>query len=168
MSSEDRDALIAQFQSITGLDDADRATFFLEASNWNVDLAISSFFDDPDGAVNVPPEAINPNVPSSEQLSSTKSSQETQSTTGGKLDKLQLKWYTSPASYKFFLKFPGKLLERKITIIFETFCYSGSDDPMVESDDSDKEDDYGQAFYAGGGQQVMYSHYDLSIILKLP
>ena len=45
MSSEDRDALIAQFQSVTGLDDAQRVTFFLEASNWNVDLAISSFFD---------------------------------------------------------------------------------------------------------------------------
>ena len=57
MSNEDRDALIAQFQSVTGLDDAQRVTFFLEASNWNVDLAISSFFDDPDGAVNVEPQA---------------------------------------------------------------------------------------------------------------
>ena len=85
MSNEDRDALLAQFQSITGLDDAERATFFLEASNWNVDLAISSFFDDPDGAVNVPPEAINPPVPSSEPLSGTKS-EETNPNTGGKLD----------------------------------------------------------------------------------
>ena len=57
MSSEDKDSLIAQFQSVTGLDDAQRATFFLEASNWNVDLAISSFFDDPDGAVNEPQAA---------------------------------------------------------------------------------------------------------------
>ena len=57
MSSDDKDSLIAQFQSITGLDDAQRATFFLEASNWNVDLAISSFFDDPDGAVNEPQAA---------------------------------------------------------------------------------------------------------------
>ena len=88
MSNEDRDALLAQFQSITGLDDADRATFFLEASNWNVDLAISSFFDDPDGAVNVPPEAVNPNLPSSEELSGTKSSEETKPTTEGKLDKV--------------------------------------------------------------------------------
>ena len=67
MSNEDRDALIAQFQSITGLDDAQRATFFLEAANWNVDLAISSFFDDPDGAVNEPQAA--PNVPSAAQSS---------------------------------------------------------------------------------------------------
>lgn len=68
MSNEDRDALIAQFQSITGLDDAQRATFFLEASNWNVDLAISSFFDDPDGAVNVEPQ-VAPSVPSTAQSS---------------------------------------------------------------------------------------------------
>ena len=48
MSGQDRDGLIAQFQSITGLEDAERVQFFLEASNWNVDLAISSFFDEPD------------------------------------------------------------------------------------------------------------------------
>ena len=51
MSNADKDNMLAQFQSITGLDDAERASFFLEASNWNVDLAISSFFDDPAGAI---------------------------------------------------------------------------------------------------------------------
>ena len=30
------------------------------------------------------------------------------------------------------------------------------DDPLVESDESDKDDDFGQAFYAGAGQQVKY------------
>merc|ERR1719158_2528796 len=29
------------------------------------------------------------------------------------------------------------------------------DEAMIESDDSDKEDDFGQAFYAGSGQQVL-------------
>lgn len=60
MSDQDKDGLIAQFQSITGVEDSDRATFFLEASNWNVDLAISSFFDDSDPAVGVEPQAISP------------------------------------------------------------------------------------------------------------
>ena len=69
MSSEDRDALIAQFQSVTGLDDAQRVTFFLEASNWNVDLAISSFFDDPDGAVNVEPQVAPAAPPTAGQSS---------------------------------------------------------------------------------------------------
>jgi len=111
MSNEDRDALIAQFQSITGLDDAQRATFFLEASNWNVDLAISSFFDDPDGAVNVEPQ-VAPSVPSTAQSSGA---------TGGQ----------------------ANIKKEDV------------DEPMVESDDSDKEDDFGQAFYAGSGQQVL-------------
>ena len=84
MSNEDRDALLAQFQSITGLDDAGRATFFLEASNWNVDLAISSFFDDPDGAVNVEPQPINPNA-SVSQPPTDESSEQFKSTTPGNL-----------------------------------------------------------------------------------
>jgi len=109
MSNEDRDALIAQFQSVTGLDDAQRVTFFLEASNWNVDLAISSFFDDPEGAVNVEPQAASA-APTAGQ-----SSQATR----------------------------------------EPEAKKDSDDPMIDSDESDKEDDFGQAFYAGSGQQVL-------------
>ena len=30
---------------------------------------------------------------------------------------------------------------------------------MIESDDSDKDDDFGQAFYAGSGQQVIESYF---------
>ena len=82
MSGQDRDGLIAQFQSITGLEEAERATFFLEASNWNVDLAISSFFDDPDGAIN---DGAQP-APTGSQASTTGtgiSSQEEKSTADG-------------------------------------------------------------------------------------
>jgi len=107
MSSEDKDSLIAQFQSVTGLDDAQRATFFLEASNWNVDLAISSFFDDPDGAVNEPQAA--PAAPAAGH------------STGATGTSEDVK----------------------------------KDEAMIESDDSDKDDDFGQAFYAGSGQQVL-------------
>ena len=60
MSDHDKDGLIAQFQSITGIEDAERATFFLEASNWNVDLAISSFFDDAEPPLGVESQAVNP------------------------------------------------------------------------------------------------------------
>ena len=67
-----------------GLDDAERATFFLEASNWNVDLAISSFFDDPDGAVNVEPQPINPNA-SVSQPPTDESSEQFKSANLGKL-----------------------------------------------------------------------------------
>ena len=63
MSNPDRDGLIAQFQSITGLEDAERATFFLEASNWNVDLAISSFFDDPDAAMSAESQTVDQPLP---------------------------------------------------------------------------------------------------------
>ncbi len=33
------------FQSITGVGEAERCQFYLESSNWNLDLAISAFFD---------------------------------------------------------------------------------------------------------------------------
>ena len=82
MSGQERDALLAQFQSITGLEEAERATFFLEASNWNVDLAISSFFDDPDGAIN---DGAQP-APTGSQASTTGtgiSSQDEKSTAAG-------------------------------------------------------------------------------------
>jgi len=40
----DRDEQLAQFQSITGCD-ADRAQFYLESSNWQLDLAMASFYE---------------------------------------------------------------------------------------------------------------------------
>ena len=40
----DKDEQLAQFQSITGCD-ADRAQFFLESSNWQLDLAMASFYE---------------------------------------------------------------------------------------------------------------------------
>jgi len=112
MSNQDRDGLLAQFQSITGLEEAERATFFLEASNWNVDLAISSFFDDPDAAMNIESQTINPPLPVAQGSSGA----------GGSSEKAK------PTAEV--------------------------DEAMVESDESDQEED-GQTFYAGSGQQIV-------------
>jgi len=112
MSNQDRDGLLAQFQSITGLEEAERATFFLEASNWNVDLAISSFFDDPDAAMNIESQTINPPLPVAQGSSRA----------GGSSEKAK------PTAEV--------------------------DEAMVESDESDQEED-GQTFYAGSGQQIV-------------
>merc|ERR1712004_83540 len=40
-------ALLAQFTNITGVD-AERATFFLESSAWNLDMALGSFYEEQD------------------------------------------------------------------------------------------------------------------------
>jgi len=40
----ERDEQLAQFQSITGCD-ADRAQFYLESANWQLDLAMASFYE---------------------------------------------------------------------------------------------------------------------------
>ena len=50
MESEDRDTKIAIFQSITDKD-AQTTTSYLEGFNWDVDLAVSKFLDERDGAV---------------------------------------------------------------------------------------------------------------------
>jgi len=44
MADTDKDALLAQFQDVTG-SDSDRAGFFLESSNWDLDVAVGSFFE---------------------------------------------------------------------------------------------------------------------------
>jgi len=49
MADTDKDGLLAQFQDVTG-SDGERATFFLESSNWNLDVAVSSFFENDMGA----------------------------------------------------------------------------------------------------------------------
>ncbi|XP_037067894.1 NSFL1 cofactor p47-like [Pollicipes pollicipes] len=40
----DNEALLAQFMAITGVD-TERATFFLEAAGWNLDVAMGNFYD---------------------------------------------------------------------------------------------------------------------------
>ena len=47
-----RDATIANFQEVTGIDDVDRSIEFLESTNWNVQSAASLFFaqQDPSNA----------------------------------------------------------------------------------------------------------------------
>ena len=85
MSNEDKDNMLAQFQSITGLDDAERASFFLEASNWNVDLAISSFFDDPAGAI-APEEPMEAREPTTSEENMDTSGEREKPSGRGKLD----------------------------------------------------------------------------------
>ena len=45
MSSVDRNALIEKFKNCTGVEDVQLSTFWLEASNWDVDRAIRSYYD---------------------------------------------------------------------------------------------------------------------------
>ncbi|ORX98046.1 SEP-domain-containing protein [Basidiobolus meristosporus CBS 931.73] len=57
----DQDQLIAQFNSITG-SDVQNAKFFLEANNWDVNAAVSNFFEsgEPNVASNSPSEPPQP------------------------------------------------------------------------------------------------------------
>ncbi|RWS29376.1 NSFL1 cofactor p47-like isoform X2 [Leptotrombidium deliense] len=41
---EERDAIVAQFCGVTGVDE-ERATFYLESANWSLDLATRSFYE---------------------------------------------------------------------------------------------------------------------------
>jgi len=65
--SADKDEMLAQFQSITGCDQ-DRAQFYLESSNYQIDLAMASFYEGGDGGDDLmedqsaapPPPVIDP------------------------------------------------------------------------------------------------------------
>ncbi|KAI8783953.1 NSFL1 cofactor p47 [Biomphalaria glabrata] len=47
MADEDRESLVQQFISVTGVE-TNRAKFYLESSAWNLELAMSSFFEGAD------------------------------------------------------------------------------------------------------------------------
>ena len=51
MSNEDRNAILAQFQSIANTDDVQTSTYYLEASKWDINLAISRFFENSDEVI---------------------------------------------------------------------------------------------------------------------
>ena len=56
MSNEDRNVILAQFQSIANIDDVQASTYYLEASKWDVNLAVSRFYEDSDEVVNTNPQ----------------------------------------------------------------------------------------------------------------
>jgi len=58
MADASRDEQLAQFQSITGCD-SERAQFYLESSNWQLDLAMASFYEG-DGDMDVAAEPVGP------------------------------------------------------------------------------------------------------------
>ena len=45
MADEGHDAMLAQFQDVTGLEDASRASFYLESAGWNLEIALGSFYE---------------------------------------------------------------------------------------------------------------------------
>lgn len=45
MGTNDRDSLIKRFQSIVNNQDYNSSKFFLEANNWNLETAVSSYFE---------------------------------------------------------------------------------------------------------------------------
>ncbi|CAG9460276.1 unnamed protein product [Pedinophyceae sp. YPF-701] len=59
MSESDK---IAQFMQISGAADTDRARFFLESSNWDVNAALAQYLDDPGAATatTAPPVSADP------------------------------------------------------------------------------------------------------------
>ena len=56
MSNEDRSEKLAQFQSIANIKDVQTSTYYLEASKWDITLAVSRFLEDSDGVVNPNPQ----------------------------------------------------------------------------------------------------------------
>jgi len=48
MSSDGKDGKLAQFQDVTGVE-AERATFFLESANWDLEMALGSFYENEGG-----------------------------------------------------------------------------------------------------------------------
>jgi len=45
-NDEKKAELLASFASVTGVTDADRSKFYMEAAGWNLDLAITSFYEE--------------------------------------------------------------------------------------------------------------------------
>ncbi|KAK9722023.1 protein phosphatase regulator [Basidiobolus ranarum] len=64
----DHDQLIAQFNGITGCD-VQKAKFFLEANNWDVNVAVSNFFES--GETNTPTDTSESSQPQSQRAATT-------------------------------------------------------------------------------------------------
>ena len=43
-TGEDKDGMLAQFRDVTGAEN-ERAQFYLESSNWNLEVALGSFYE---------------------------------------------------------------------------------------------------------------------------
>ncbi|KAG5678429.1 hypothetical protein PVAND_008103 [Polypedilum vanderplanki] len=115
----DNEALIAQFMDITGAT-RERAEFFLQASNFEVDLAVTNFYENgPDQGVNVDQAIIDSNSSDEEENIKVATKKENKSSTG-----------------------------------FSNIATMSS-----VRNQEDKDDEKGQAYYAGGsehsGQQVL-------------
>lgn len=70
MADEDRSELVSQFMGVTGAEE-ERATFYLESSNWQLQVALASFFDEdeaPMEAATSPPVPVEPQVDASRPL----------------------------------------------------------------------------------------------------
>jgi len=141
MADTDKDALLAQFQDVTGAE-SDRANFFLESSNWNLEVALGSFFENDGEAAVIPMEAAVPppaataaQAPAAEPAGTPPASQATPP--------------RQPASR-------GGIGANVVGV----GAGRADDEEMGNSDGSDESDDEpGQAFYAGGsstsGQQIL-------------
>jgi len=52
MADTNKDEVLAQFQAITG-SDSERAQFYLESANWQIDLAMASFYEGDEGGADM-------------------------------------------------------------------------------------------------------------------
>lgn len=132
MDQETKDQLLAQFQDITG-EDPERCKFYLESSGWQLDLAMSSFYETggeaggaADAAAEVPmEEGVEPPPTSAASGSTGKDKNASSAAAAGR---------SSSNIATFSSRFGGE-------------------------NDSDSDEEQGQAFYAGGsdtsGQQIL-------------
>jgi len=145
MSSDGKDEKLAQFQDVTGVEN-ERASFFLESANWDLGMALGSFYESDGGAVQdaaagaepmdtaaappPPPAAAAAAAPDAE-AAKPRSGRSGRSGGGG------------------------------VGANVNTVHGGGAGHDSDESDDDDDDDDedQGQAFYAGGsttsGQQIL-------------
>jgi len=134
--------LISNFCSITGVEAA-RGQFYLESANWNLQLAIQSFFEHSDDLpINVNPNP-NPSEVNTQPIEPFIDHNESD-------DEMSDKDPDSPKTHKKLTKKDPK---------HQTSNFATLDSLRRQQDSGQSSEEEGQAFYAGGsersGQQVL-------------
>jgi len=143
MSSDGKDEKLAQFQDVTGTD-GQRATFFLESANWDLEMALGSFYENEGGGGAEQDEPMETGTAAAATASG-----ETRSAapSGAAAAAAPIEPEMSKPRRS------GGGVGANVGTL-----YSGRQD-SDESDGDDDDEDEGQAFYAGGsstsGQQIL-------------
>ncbi|XP_054161465.1 NSFL1 cofactor p47-like [Oppia nitens] len=152
---QSKDELISNFCGITGVE-ASRGEFYLESANWDLSLAIQSFYETATEDIAIPTNAPNPQTSEEQkrahelqQMFSNKPIHNTSDNSSD--DEMPLQAMTSKDSAKSSKNTQKSHLSSNIATL-------GSLKPKSDSGEGES-DEEGQAFYAGGsehsGQQVL-------------